>query len=189
MSSNKELYFLALLPPQEMAERIHEFKKEMAEKYESRYSLKIPEHITIIPPFYCKDDDLNRLSNILKDFARSIQPFEVRLKDFGHFNSRVIFIPALSTPATALEHLYYSTKNAFQENLSFLESLKLSDEFVSHLTIANRDLKPMHFRKAWEEFKEKKFDESFAAEHLSLLRLDEGIWKKFEDFQFSTEKI
>ena len=187
MSQNKELYFLALMPPQPLAEKIHELKKEIASTYHSKYSLKIPEHITIIPPFYCKDDDLENLSNFLNDFVKTIPAFGVQLKDFGHFNSRVIFIPAFSNPAPALEQLYYSTRDMFKQNLSFLESLKLSDDFVSHLTIANRDLKPADFRNAWEQFKNKKLEESFSATHLSLLRLENGLWKRFKEFEFNND--
>jgi len=185
MSEKKELYFLGLLPPPDLADRIHELKKEIAEKYQSSYSLKIPEHITIIPPFYCKDDNTEKVSELLKNFVKTIPDFEVQLKNFGHFNSRVIFIPALSNPTMAMEQLYYSTKKYFEDNLSFLESLKLNNDFVSHLTIANRDLKPMYFRQAWEQYKDKEFNESFKARHLSLLRLEDGLWKRFQEFEFS----
>jgi len=184
MSSDKELYFIALMPPPSLAEKIYSIKEEIAKKYNSKHSLKVPEHITIIPPFRCDEDQLDKVVIVVTDFSKTISSFKILLKNFGHFGHKIIFIEAFSRPENALPDLYNSLKKCFENELSFVEGLGLKDEFHSHLTIANRDLKKPEFDEVWPEFKERKFEESFRVNSLFLLNHPDNIWRSFKEFHF-----
>src|SRR5437879_352960 len=90
----KELYFLALMPPLPVAQKIHRLKEEIAEKYNSRHSLKVPEHVTLIPPFRCEDEELKVMSEAVALSLNTCSHFEIILKNFGHFNNKIIFMEA-----------------------------------------------------------------------------------------------
>src|SRR4051812_40999929 len=106
MNLVKQLYFIALLPPKALAAQIHSVKEEIAADFHSRYALKIPEHITLIPPFHCSDELLEMLSARLKNLCHKKKPFEILLKNFGHFDKSVLFIQASSQPNEAIQRLH-----------------------------------------------------------------------------------
>jgi 2'-5' RNA ligase len=57
------------------------------------------------------------------------------------------------------------------------DSIKKDDRpFHPHITIANRDMKPARFEKAWEHFSNKEFTESFDTNSIFLLKLNDGKW-------------
>ena len=57
------------------------------------------------------------------------------------------------------------------------DAIKKDDRFFHpHITIANRDMKPAHFEKAWEHFSNKKFSETFDMNSISLLKLGQAKW-------------
>ena len=179
---SKELYFIALLPPSELAQKIHTIKEEIAKKYKSYHSLKVPEHITVIPPFRCDEDELNKMHKSVQNVSSTINPFEVQLKNFGHFGYKVMFIMANSHPQNALPDLFQALKKVFISELSFI-NITLNDGYTSHLTIANRDLNQSAFRKAWGEFKEREFEETFSVSSLFILNHPNNIWTPFKEFK------
>jgi len=48
--------------------------------------------------------------------------------------------------------------------------------FHPHITIANRDMKPNDFLKAWEYFSQKQFKEGFTTNTISLFKLCPEKW-------------
>jgi 2'-5' RNA ligase len=59
----------------------------------------------------------------------------------------------------------------------FGDSIKTDDRaFHPHITIANRDLKPSDFIKAWEHFAKNDFNEMFQIRSISLLKLGPDKW-------------
>lgn len=53
--------------------------------------------------------------------------------------------------------------------------------FHPHLTLAFRDLKKPEFYKAWEEFKDRKFNAGFVVNSISLLKHDGMQWQLFKE--------
>jgi 2'-5' RNA ligase len=70
--------------------------------------------------------------------------------------------------------------------IPFHEEIKPDDHpFHPHVTIANRDIKPGDFNKAWNHFKRQVFDEQFEAATISLLKLNAGKWNVIAEQRFS----
>jgi 2'-5' RNA ligase len=176
MNPSKQLYFIALLPPDQLTKKIHSIKEEIASKFHSRYSLKIPEHVTLIPPFHCSDELLEVLITRLKSCCQTVKPFEVLLKDFGHFNKSVLFIQASSQPKEALDEVQSAFKKLFSEEFSSVKLPHNGEKFTPHVTVANKDLTKGKFKEAWLELKEREFEEKFTVKSIFLLKHVEGIW-------------
>ena len=76
-------------------------------------------------------------------------------------------------------HQLGSLRKAVEDHFlkSFPDEIKPDDRpFHPHVTIANRDIKPGDFIKAWDHFKRQHFDEQFEASAISLLKLNPGKW-------------
>jgi 2'-5' RNA ligase len=160
-------------------------KEEIAEKYKSKYSLKIPEHITLIPPFHCSDEMLETLCNRLNNLCVEKKPFEVLLKDFSHFGKAVLYIQASSQPPELIQQLHTDLLKLFFEEFSSMKIPQSEGKFTPHLTIANRDLTKQKFKEAWHEFAERKFEERFMVKSIFLLRHIDGIWKPEKEIKFA----
>ena len=66
-----QMYFIAIVLPQTLDEKIVKYKKWMAENYSCKVGLKSPAHITIAPPFWMNEelqqvlaDDIERISDV-----------------------------------------------------------------------------------------------------------------------------
>jgi 2'-5' RNA ligase len=187
MNSEKELYFIALLPPEALTKQIHSIKEEIAAHYNSRKSLMIPEHITLIPPFHCSAELLDILLVRLKNLCHEKKPFEVHLMGFGHFDKSVLFIQASSQPNKALGELHLDVTKVFSEDFSSIKLPQSGEKYTPHLTIANKDLTRQNFKKAWADFGKRKFEEKFTVNSIFLLKHTQGIWKLEKEMKFGNE--
>lgn len=177
-----DLFFIALLPPKEISDKIIVIQKEVADKYDSRHALKSPPHITLIPPFKFSGDFEKTIIEPLTDFFSHCSPFTIHLTGFGCFErNRVVFINVIKN-----EHLietYHELFNVVRNNL-LIELQHIHEQFTPHLTIASRDLRKELFREAWNEFKEKTFEESFRVQTVFLLRHTGKVWIPYCEFLF-----
>lgn len=177
-----DLFFIALLPPKEISDKIIAIQKAMAVKYDSRHALKSPPHITLIPPFKFSSDFEKVITEPLTDFFRQCAPFTIQLNKFSRFErNRVVFINVIKN-----EHLietYHELINFVRNNLP-IELQHIHEQFTPHLTIASRDLRKEMFREACEEFKEKTFDENFQVYSAFLLRHSGKEWIPVFEFEF-----
>jgi 2'-5' RNA ligase len=97
----------------------------------------------------------------------------IQLQDFGHFSNRVLYIRVKHNED--LNYIQQETKNHFLQKTGHIMKNQISP-FVPHITIANRDLKPSDFMKAWDHFSQITFDEGFKTDQISLLKLSEIKW-------------
>lgn len=179
------LIFLALLPPESLGEEIKELKQEFSDKYNSKRALRLPAHITLVPPFRLTENRSDELFMILEDFCGRFSEMEVSLKDFGAFPPRVIFIevgnPEVLRPFR--DQLFTSL-----ENFLPVEQLKTGRSFRPHITLATRDLSRRDFYLAWEEFKDRSFDALFSVEGLTLFKHNGKIWDNKTEFKFQNRE-
>lgn len=174
---HQNLYFIAIIPPDDIAEEITAFKKDLAENYNSSKALRVMPHITLKTPFYLNADDHSLLMDWFRTFTTTITSFTIDLKDFGSFDNAknpVIFAkPVLNDCLIALQkQLIDHFKNAFPElKASFIE-----ENFKPHMTIAYRDLEYSQYSKAWEVYKSKRYDRDFEADAIFLLQHDGRQW-------------
>lgn len=179
---DQELYFIALIPPEELREQIQQLKLEVADKFKSSHSLNAPPHITLVSPFRISEDQVSGLQSILEVYTQGNQPFQVCLKGFATFPPRVIFIDVNKSDEL----------QKFQKKLE--EMIRAEDAFGynyherpfhPHITLAFKDLSKENFYKAWDEFKDRDMEEAFMADHVYLLKHNGEIWEVFSEYSLS----
>jgi len=145
----------------------------MKEQFGCVVALKSPAHITLIPPFWLEQEKETALQHTLQSLPINIDEAGINLQGFSHFNKRVLFIHVKENPA--LEEIRQQTEKHFIQ--MFGNSIKAGNRpFHPHITIANRDIKPSDFIKAWEYFVKKDFKEMFRVKSISLLKLGPDKW-------------
>ncbi len=175
------LYFLAIIPPEEVCKQIKLLKEEIAEKYEAKHALKLPAHITLQIPFKFTETEEERLIDILERFTEKRNPFETNLKDFGRFSQKVIFINIQQHEE--IIKLHANLQEVLNKNFSLKKHEKFS-KIHPHITLASRDLHYKQFPKTWADFKEREFEASFTANSFTLLKHDGKQWHRHCDFTF-----
>jgi 2'-5' RNA ligase len=171
--SRANLYYLAVVAPAAVNEKVRSFKQWMYEQFGCKAAMKSPAHITLLAPFKLAADREQHLLEILKSFSSPIAEWYATMDGFSHFGDRVLFIHVESNPG--LLQLRNTSEEHFQKALG---NLIKKDErpFHPHVTIANRDMEPEHFEKAWAYFSPQSFQAQFRGHTISLLRLDNGRW-------------
>lgn len=178
----EQLYFLAIVPPEPVYSQALQLKQYFKERYNSKAALNSPPHITLHMPFKWKEKKENELISNLEKFASTEKSFEITLKDFSCFEPRVIFIDV--TKNEQLEILQKQLKRFCKVELNLFNADYKELAFHPHLTLAFRDLKKPEFYKAWEEFKDRKFESSFKFDAIVLLKHNATEWEEFRRFHF-----
>ena len=177
------MFYIAVLCSPEIDSKIQAYKVWMRERFGCTVALKSAAHITLIPPFWLANEQEQLLIETLHTFEMPIQPFTVHLKQFGHFGNKVIFA------SVEENHLLGSLRKATEDHflVPFHNSIQPDDRpFHPHVTIANRDIKPGYFNKAWEHFAQKNYKAVFEASTISLLKLNPGQWQVIAERKLSS---
>ena len=118
-------YFLAIVPPTELATRIDLFRAEWSKP-------SLPAHITVKAP--------NSLSEAhqwlpkVQALCQSVAPIAVRLEGVGQFSSTVVYWQVISEGVEALHQSLLTIINPPQaERVAYFEG----PAFVPHLTLAH----------------------------------------------------
>jgi len=170
---SKSIYFIALIPGQEIREEVTEFKKYASRHFDSSHALKSPPHITLFPPFRREKEKEPQLFDALQHFAQSYPPFFVELNNFERFGRRVIFVDVeLSVELKVCQ-------KKLRDHLENEIGLKNKDDrpYHPHMTVAFKDLKPSDFPAAWRHFSQIDYRRIFQADQLYLLRHDGQRWQ------------
>ncbi|HBE17158.1 MAG TPA: 2'-5' RNA ligase [Cyanobacteria bacterium UBA11149] len=183
MSNDNQLFFIALLPPQEVQEYANNIKQYFAQNYHSQAAFKAPPHITLQPPFKWQVDDMPTLEQSLSNFAKNQNPVPIILKGFGAFKPKVIYINVIKTPELMMVQQYLM--KSLEESLGILSPDSEERSFSPHITVAYRDLTKDNFRAAWPEFKQRELEFRFTVSQLTLLVHDrEKRWNVKMEFPF-----
>lgn len=181
MSLKTSLYFIALLPPEPLKSDIQQLKQEVKEKFQSSHSLNAPPHITLISPFHVNKGDLPMLRSMLEGYAQKSSVFEIKLENFSSFPPRVVFINVAKSEA--LIRLRQKLEELIRSEPVFSYNYQ-ERPYQPHITLAFKDLTKSNFYRAWDEFKTRRFDASFRANELSLLKHTGEYWEIEERFPF-----
>jgi len=175
------MYFIAIVAPEEIDQQVLKWKSFFKERYECSVALKSPAHITIIPPFWMNDELENDLINSISEFSIAKTKFEITLKNFAAFKPKVIFVDVVKSEA--LNGLYQSFADFIFSQNKF--PIKKEDRpFHPHVTLATRDLYKKAFQEAWEIFSTKKHEALWIVSGLSLLRHNQKKWDVIFTSQF-----
>jgi 2'-5' RNA ligase len=168
------MYFIALVAPEEINEKVLTWKNYMKEHYGCVVALRSPAHITLIPPFWMDESLQSKLISDISEFSTGKNSIGINLKNFSAFKPRVIFLYV--EPNNQLQQLHADLQTFLISKSSF--PIEVDEKpFTAHLTIATRDLYKKAFHEAWEVFKEKKYTASWNVQGISLLRHDEKKWE------------
>lgn len=172
---SEQRYFLAIIPPEPVYSEALRLKHYFKDQYNSKAALNSPPHITLHMPFAWKENKEADLITRLEVFSREQNSFEVRLTNFSAFEPRVMFIDVVKEDK--LEALQKRLKRFCKAELNLFNADYRELAFHPHLTLAFRDLKKPEFYKAWDDFKERKFDATFNVTSIALLKQDGKEWK------------
>lgn len=179
--TDQKLYFIALVPPEPIYGEALEWRKQFAEEYHSKAALRSPPHITLHMPFKWKEDQEDRIFEVLRPVA-SMQPaFDVSLQGFGAFKPRVIFIHVQES--NGLSGLHDALKKQMKQSLNIFNAEYKDKGFHPHLTLAFRDLKKQMFFEAWKKFEKKEYEASFMVKELTLLKHNGKSWDIYKNFE------
>ncbi|MGZ3837311.1 MAG: 2'-5' RNA ligase family protein [Flavisolibacter sp.] len=168
-----ELYFVAILLPRELDEKILAYKKRLWESFGCQVGLRSPAHITIIPPFRIEEEKEDVLTGALEAISQLLAPFPVMTRNFSSFPPRTIFIDVEKTEA--LEGVKYLADAYVSQHPEWPIPLD-PRPFHPHITLATRDLSRKDFHLAWKWFENAVFREAWLARGLSLLKHREKKW-------------
>jgi 2'-5' RNA ligase len=181
MAFSKALYFAALVPPQAVKEEVRNLKLEIKEKVGAAHALKLPAHITLIPPVWLQIEQEKPFVEAIREVSKIQHSFPLELKDFGRFDQRVIFLKVVDhEPVINLDK---KLLRALKNPLSTDKEKKLHP----HVTLATRDLPRKRFRETWENYKERKIHLSFEAKAITVFKHNGKAWDVLEEFPFRKE--
>ena len=182
-ASGNLLYFLALMPPEDLQAGITAIKQDFAHRYGAAHALRTPPHITLVPPFSWPAREEARLCAVLKRFAAGAPGCDIRLDGFGAFRPRVVFLRVLA--GAELAGLQADLESFCRRELGIGDTGNAGRPFHPHLTIATRDLEPDAFQRAWAEVENRPFSADFRAGELVLLRHLRAGWEVAGRFPLS----
>ena len=178
MYEKETLYFIAIIPSQEIRDEITGFKKDFADRFESKKALKVIPHITLKAPFKLPAAELSKLEHWFQQLYINLETFEIELKDFGAFhnkNNPVVFVQPIMNI-----HLYSLQQEIIRSFRLFYPQVPVQDleiKYKPHITVAYRDLEPEKFRQAWKEYQLKKYTATFRVNDFHLLQHNGKEWK------------
>ncbi|HLF47170.1 MAG TPA: 2'-5' RNA ligase family protein [Chitinophagaceae bacterium] len=178
-------YYFAILAPEEINEVVLKWKNFFKEKFECSIALRSPAHITLIPPFWMNHQLENELVSSLNEFCNAQQGFHIHLKGFSAFPPKVIFVEVLKNEK--LEMLQKVFNDFIISNKKF-HLKKKEAVFHPHITLASRDLYKKYFYEAWKIFSAKKYEATWLATGISLLRHNKKNWNVICTSQFPVNK-
>jgi 2'-5' RNA ligase len=169
--ADKNLHFVAVIPPEPLQSEVYEFKKYISAKYPStKSSLKSPAHITIIPPFSVQPGSEELLIKLLEKTVVGTSPFQLQLHNFDFFNRQTIYVHVEENGD--LQNLYNNLHPHFNQMFKGDKGHIFNRPFKAHMTVVNRDFTESDFAAAKTEFEQKKFTAIFEVSSIYLLRFD-----------------
>ena len=175
MGQNKNLLFLAVLPPENIQEEVKRIKLIFKNQYGAGHALNSPAHLTLIPPFLWPAEKETLLIESLDYFSQDEDSFDVELNGMGAFKPRVIYIDVGKN--NFLNDLHGRLRNFLDDKWGISELLRGNKPFNPHMTVAFRDLTKDNFFTAWEEFKNKRFQALFSVDKIVLLIHHQNQWE------------
>ena len=169
-----QLYFIAILTPNDLTNKIRKVQEDFALNYNSSRQLKIPVHITLIPPFKADIYQIGELIQMIQDQIK-FESFEMFLDGFGAFGNRVIYVNV--RPNQRLNSLQTALEIETHETL--LTNEITHHQFNPHITLANRDLSNDQFVKAWKKYEKLDFFGSFLVDQFLLMKHNGKVWESF----------
>ncbi len=133
---------------------------------------RIPPHITVKPPFETDEAGIQEVERVLRAFAPGQRAAPIRLRGFGRFGFRTIYIDVTKSPeAVSLVRKTIETLNA---NVSWMPEYPLEGNKL-HASVA-RFLTRRQYRHIWRFLKGRTPEFSTAFDTMAILKKENGKW-------------
>lgn len=175
---NTSLYFIALIPPDDITAEITALKHQIAEITNAKKALRIMPHITLKAPFTVSSDRDTEVAQWFENLNITSTPFDVSLNGFGSFDNPknpVIFIKPV--PSAPLLLLQKEILEAFKKQFADIAIHYHEASFHPHMTIAYRDLLYTEYKKAWKIYALRPYSKNFINRNFYLLKHNGIEWK------------
>jgi 2'-5' RNA ligase len=172
------LYLLALLPPEPVFSQTWALKQEVHGLTGSRNAVRLPPHITLLPPLRESLDFEQECTVSLAAFVAGETAFEVALDGFAWFGDRTLFVRV--SEATALRAFHARLLAWCAAHLPQVHPE--SRPYTPHLTLATRDLPPAQVPGLRALFGGRAYAARFAVQQLTLFRHDGRQWQPCATF-------
>jgi len=167
------LYLLALLPPEPVFSQTWALKQEVHGLTGSRNAVRLPPHITLLPPLRESLDFEQQCVASLADFWAGEAAFEVVLDGFAWFGDRTLFVRVSEGAALRALHARLLAWCA-----AHLPQVRPENRpYTPHLTLATRDLPPAQVPALRERFAGRAYAAAFKVRELTLFRHDGRQWE------------
>lgn len=177
-----KLYFIAILPPENIRLEVEKMKIEIKQKFNIKHALKLPAHFTLQIPFRRDENEEDLLLKNLQKFSEKQRSFQARLKDFDHFSNRVIFIPV--EEPLPFKRLHKALQKMLLKIHDFAEN-EIALKIHPHITLATRDLNRRDFSKVWDHFRDRNYSAQFEAKDLVLFKHNGKTWDIYRKFSLA----
>jgi 2'-5' RNA ligase len=175
----KDLYFIAIIPPADVAAEADNLRHRMWQQYGSSHSLNSPPHITLAPTFSLRGKNEESLKRGLEKIGEAYRPFPVRLDKVGHFGQKSIFLKVEENQE--LRDMHTAIKKCLRQE-DITDEAEGERAYHPHLTLATRDLKKEKFKTAWGELQNLDFHEEFHVQEICLLQHSGKRWLIVQHF-------
>lgn len=175
-----DLYLLAVLPPEPVLGQVWALKQEVHARTGSRNAIRLPPHITLLPPTRQPPGFEEAACAALQEFAATRTTFAVGLHDFAWFGNRTLFVQVVQE--TALREMHAALLQWCARLLPAIRPEKRP--FTPHMTLATRDLPPPLVPALQQEFAQRHYTNSFPVSALRLFRHNGQQWESIREFLF-----
>jgi 2'-5' RNA ligase len=186
-------YFIGYVIEGEAEEYYKNICKELARNFGIKdLSLRLPPHLTFVPPFEIEDNKnqvRERIIQALKMIADEQKIINFNMKGFGRFGhgSRTIFLSfeASEEVNNVIQEINQKIKDLVKQKIISVFELKLLSKNIHLHTSIARFLTPNLSNKIWnylKELHEPRFKLKF--DNLTLFELKESGWISIEVFRF-----
>lgn len=167
------LYLLALLPPEPVFSQTWALKQEVHGLTGSRNAVRLPPHITLLPPLRETLDFEQECIAALGAFAAGETAVAVALDGFAWFGDRTLFVHVSEGGALRALHARLLAWCA-----AHLPQVRPENRpYTPHLTLATRDLPPAQVPALRALFAGRGYAASFVGRQLTLFRHDGRAWQ------------
>ncbi|PJJ60231.1 2'-5' RNA ligase family protein [Hymenobacter chitinivorans] len=177
-SPPSSLYLLALLPPEPVFSQVWALKQEVHQRTGSRNAVRLPPHITLIPPLRQPATFEAAAAQTLTEFAGSQSTFSVGLRDFRWFGNRTLYVHV--EPAEAVKAFHAALTEWCAGHLPQVP--RETRPFTPHMTLATRDLPPAAVPELRPLFQARHYEACFEVHSLVLFRHDGRQWQNIREF-------
>lgn len=168
-------YGIAIFPSKKMQDAANSLRK----RYDSHYAL-VPPHVTLKAPFEVEDEHVPEMTGKIKEIAKSVSPFPLRLIKVGSFHpvNNVIYFKVQETEELMKLHT--------KLNEGMLEREE-PYTFVPHITIA-QNLSDAEHADVYNSLRMRDIHHEEMIDRFQLLyQLDNDSWTVYETFHLGRE--